>query len=276
MASGLRRSWLTAFSNAVRIRSASRAGIGRGGRLAQLPLLVGDGDLGRERRQHPPILGRQRPAAQHHGRGPRTTGTSMSPSSGCMHGWSPTLARHVHVPRSEPDRPVCRGAPLAGASLVRRSRLTAVIPNVSSTRSSNAGNACSPRSRLPASVNSVSASALARAASALRRAARSTTTLTRTATTTYAIDRDHVVDAVDREAVDRRREVPVEQQGAGHGGGERRVEAADERDDDDDHEVDAGRRWRGSCARAVPPAPASAPRAATAPTTRAEPAPPRA
>ena len=56
------------------------------------------------------------------------------------------------------------------------------MPNVSCTRASSASSACSPRSRLPASVDRVSASALARAASAERRADRSTTRDTSTAT----------------------------------------------------------------------------------------------
>ena len=86
------------------------------------------------------------------------------------------LATHVQVPRNPPvARPFDDAPPLAGAPLSRRSRVTLCTPKVSWTRCSSAGRACSPRSRLPASVESVSASALDRAASDVRRAARSTT-----------------------------------------------------------------------------------------------------
>ena len=85
------------------------------------------------------------------------------------------------------------------------------MPKVSRTRSSSAGSACSPRSRLPASVDSVSASALARAATTSRRAARSTTRDTSTVTSTKMTSATMLSRSVDRERVDRRREVVVEQ-----------------------------------------------------------------
>ena len=62
--------------------------------------------------------------------------------------------------------------------------MTEVIPNVSRSRSSNAGTAVSPRSTLPASTDRVCASAAARDASAVSRAATSTTELTSNATST--------------------------------------------------------------------------------------------
>ena len=67
-------------------------------------------------------------------------------------------------------------------ALVRSSNVTESRAKASRTCSSRAGSAVSPRSTLPASVPSISASAVARAACRVRRAARSTTELTSPAT----------------------------------------------------------------------------------------------
>ena len=81
-ASGVRRSWLTAASSAVRIRSASASGLAGRGLLGQPLLAQRERGLGGERLDDPPV-GRRRAA----GRAAPATGrrrrrTSTSPSAG--------------------------------------------------------------------------------------------------------------------------------------------------------------------------------------------------
>ena len=66
-ASGVRRSWLTAASSAVRIRSASASGPAVGGLPREPFLAQRDGGLGGERLDDAPVGGRQGAAAQDEG-----------------------------------------------------------------------------------------------------------------------------------------------------------------------------------------------------------------
>ena len=171
-ASGVRRSWLTAASRAVRIRSASASGPAVGRLLGQPLLAQRDGGLGGEGLQHAPVGGRQRPAAQRPARGRRRRARPRRPRrrrrrAAADGGGDPPAAG-----RRRPGRRVLGTAFEQGdASPARRS--PAAGPAAPPARRS-------PRSTLPARVDSISASAPARAASRVRRAARSTTALTAT------------------------------------------------------------------------------------------------
>ena len=153
------------------------------------------------RRTRTGCAGRRRTAGARAARGPGVSSISAvpSPSDGLLRRVRPE--RGEHLPRR-----------VAGA---RRSRLTLLHPE-GLLHAGEQGVAAhrSPRSRLPASADSVSASALARAASAERRADRSTTRETSTATSRKITKRQDVVGVGDRERVERRREVEVQQQAA--------------------------------------------------------------
>ena len=80
-ASGVRRSWPTAASSAVRIRSASASGAAAAAASLSRCRSSDHGGLGGERADEPLVLGAQRPAAQReHSVSP--AGTSVSASSG--------------------------------------------------------------------------------------------------------------------------------------------------------------------------------------------------
>ena len=83
-ASGVRRSWLTAESSAVRSRSASAERPGGGGLLGEPLLAQRDGGLGGERLDDPPVGGRQRWPRRTRVRSGRRPGPSTSPSSGAQ------------------------------------------------------------------------------------------------------------------------------------------------------------------------------------------------
>ena len=187
----------------VRAAQARHRGLGRRDRGAQVvadgveqrgPHPVGLGERARPRRRprrggaagrrrrparrtRPARAGPRRPARGRAGRG----SGRRRPAPRCRRLRAAGTGRRRRWPRTTRcraarRRSVCGAAPtLAGASVSRRSRVTLCTAKVSWTRCSSAGRACSPRSTLPASVDSVSASAFARAASEVRRAARSTT-----------------------------------------------------------------------------------------------------
>ena len=138
---------------------------GRLGGLGELPLPVRDRDLGGEGPEQPAVGGRQRAPVEREDEvlADLRFGVSLARFGGTF----TDAGDHLPVVG---DR--------SGAS-----RVTARAENVSWTRSSSAGSACSPRSRLPARAESVSASALARAARTERFADRSTTRETSAATT---------------------------------------------------------------------------------------------
>ena len=216
----------------VEQRGARAFGLGqrfdRARRLGELALPVGHRHLRGERGEDALVVAGQTPSAQHQRLVVVDLGDAVAVAPVVAAGSDRRAASTM--PRTRRAR--------------ARSRLTLRIPKVSCTRASNASSACSPRSRLPASVDSVSASALARDASADRRADRSTTRDTRTATSRNTPSARMFSRVGDRERVHRRREVEVQQQAAGDRRCQRGPEAADQAGDDDDQQVDATGRWR--------------------------------
>ena len=168
-ASGVRRSWLTAASSAVRIRSASASGRACGG-LGGEPLLAQrDGGLGGERLDDAAVGGRERPPAQHQ----RQVVVDGDLGVALARARRRSRRRRWPRPARRPGRADGRAVRAASGGVPAGSPSPA--PNVSRSRSSSAGSGRAPRSTLPATVARVCASALARAASRVRRAARSTT-----------------------------------------------------------------------------------------------------
>src|SRR5690348_8894231 len=174
-ASGVRRSWLTAASSAVRIRSASAIGraaaASAASRCCSSAVAAYAANAPRTRRSVA-ASGRPRSASISVG----VTVTSTSASCGLVTTGLPELA-------TGDQRGEAGGGRSAG-SAGRSSSVTDSMPNDSRTRSSTAARACCPRSTLPAVVTSSSDSAVARAACLLRRAASSTTELTTSPTRT--------------------------------------------------------------------------------------------
>ena len=166
---GVRRSWLTAPSNAVRARSDSvRTSTARAASASRrcrsaAPTSAANAVSRRwsSARNGCPTRARIRSAEM------SAVASAVAADAGAS---VPTAANTVHPMVSR------------GSGPWRCRRLTPRIPNVSWTRPSRADRACSPRSRLPARAASVSASAPRRAANADRRADRSTTRDTSTAT----------------------------------------------------------------------------------------------
>ena len=204
-ASGVRRSWLTAASSAVRIRSASASGRGLGGLLGEAFLAQRDGGLGGERLHDAAVGGGQRAAAQHQGEvvvdGHVDVALAGRPAGRVADGGGDLPRGRVLLP--------LRAAAGVRAALQQGDR---VRPKVSRSRSSSAVSGRAPRSTLPATVARVAASAQARAASRVRRAARSTTALTATATTTNTIRARTFSRSAIVEGVERRGEEVVQQQ----------------------------------------------------------------
>src|SRR5674476_176686 len=160
-ARGLRRSCPTAASSAIRIRSPSA--MGRAAAAAS---------LSRNRSRITAAWAAKAPttrwssARSDRPRSPSIrvspAGTWVSASCGRSHGSVPALATTVHSSAGP------REVPGPGADWrVRSSSVTELRGKASRTRSSKAGSAVSPRSTLPASVASISASAVAREAFAL-------------------------------------------------------------------------------------------------------------
>ena len=116
-------------------------------------------------------------------------------------------------------------------STTRRSRPTPVRPNAERRCSTISGSGSTSTTSL-ASTASVSAAAAAPAVSARWRA----DTATRTADDAHGDEEHdehgHVLGLTDGPRVDGRREVPIDEQEAGHGRGQRREQPADGRDDD--------------------------------------------
>ena len=96
---GVRRSWPTAASSAVRIRSASASGSAAAAASAEPVPVEDDGRLGGERPDDALVLGRQRAARAGRARGVSPAGTSVSASSGRR------TARCRHWPRPSTRRP---------------------------------------------------------------------------------------------------------------------------------------------------------------------------
>ena len=169
-ASGVRRSWPTAASSAVRIRSVAASGAAVAACSASRERSSSAPACAAKAPDHALVLGAQRAAAhdQHQPLAGRELGVRLLGGAGSA-GRPGGVATTVHVPWSGgPDR---------------SSNVTSVRPKASRTRSSRPASPVSPRSTLPASVPSVWDSADARAACRVRRAARSTTELTDAATT---------------------------------------------------------------------------------------------
>ena len=143
----MRRSWLTAASSAVRIRSASASGPRRRGLLGEALLAQRDGGLGGERLDDAPVGGGQRPAAQHQGEVVVDGHVGVALAGCAAAAGSPTVAATRQAAGSS-----LAGPGRAAASGPRSSRVTDVRPNVSRSRSSSAGSGRAPRSTLPATV----------------------------------------------------------------------------------------------------------------------------
>ena len=178
-ASGVRRSWLTAASSAVRILSASASGrAARPPRQAVLP----------QRHRRLAANASSTRGRTPSGVRPRRTSVTVVVDRDLGRALVGAAAglrrRRSRRSASSPDRPGGRAS--AAASARRSSSVTESSPKATRSRSSRSLGVLSPRSTLPARFASTSASALARAASRVRRAARSTTALTATATTTNA------------------------------------------------------------------------------------------
>jgi len=193
-ARGVRSSWLTAASRAVRMRLPSASSLAWSAsdcrRWRSRTTAAWAANAARMRRSS---AGSTQPVSASATWSP--TGTSTAASSGRSSSRSrPTRPAHVH----------------GATSLSRSSSATDSMPKVSRTRSSSASILVSPRSRLPARKERISDSARSRAAWWVHRAARSTTEATDTATAKDHESED-VLGVGDRDAVHRRGEVPVQQ-----------------------------------------------------------------
>ena len=240
-ASGVRRSWLTAESSAVRSPVGLGERLGRGGRLGQALLPQRDGGLGGERLDDPPVGGGQRCVRAGRARRRRRPGTSASPSAGVE-------ARLVADAGGDPPGAgsccSCPGSAAAsGAALQQGDAGEAEgLPELVEQRGQRRG--CRAARCRP--LWTVSPPRRGRAAaSRVRRAARSTTALTADGDEQEDDQREHVLPLGDGELVDRWGEVVVEQQEADDGGDQRRLEAADQGDRDDRDAGRAGCRWAG-------------------------------
>ena len=207
-ASGVRRSWLTAASSAVRIRSASASGRAAAACSASRSLAQRDGGLGGERLQHPAVGGGAAPGRAATSARSSSTGTSTSPVLGAVHGAAADAGR---------DPPGARLARRPGVAVGRALQQGDRRPGRRSPGPAPAAPAAagSPRSTLPARVDRVSRlGARPGPPRWVRRAARSTTALTATATATKTTSASEVLRLGDGEAVQRRGEEVVEQQEA--------------------------------------------------------------
>ena len=146
-ASGVRRSWLTAASRAVRMRLPSASSLAWSAsdcrRWRSRTTAAWAANAASTRRS---AAGSTRPDSASAMWSP--TGMSTSASSGYWQGCGPTLPAQVH----------------GSTSLSRSSRATDSMPKVSRTRSSSASRLVSPRSTLPARKERISDSARSRAA----------------------------------------------------------------------------------------------------------------
>ncbi len=176
-ASGVRRSWLTPASRAVRsaLLSAARRArpASRCSRRASSTVDACAANASSSRRS------RARSGRSGADRATRAmsspTGTRMSPSSGRSHGRSPTEARTDQ----SSSRPPCPVSPaVVPLPVPRSSTVTDVVPKVSATWCSSASRASRLRIIVEVITASARASASLSAASWLRRAAASTTQAT--------------------------------------------------------------------------------------------------
>ena len=216
---GVRRSWLTAASSAVRspVGLGERAARRRPARPAAR-CRSATAAWAANASSDPAVLGGQRRVRA--GRATRSSSTGISvvrparraSRQGCVADARPRPARRAgsSLARSGADRP---------ASGSRSSRVTAVRPKVSRSWSSSAGSGRLAAQHAAGQRSTASRPRrVARAASRVRRAARSTTALTISATATNDDEREDVLPLGDGELVQRRGEVVVEQQRAGDGG----------------------------------------------------------
>ena len=195
-ASGVRRSWPTAASSAVRTLLASASGAASAAaRLSRM---------------------RSSTTAAWAANAPTRRWSSACSSRPRRASTSGLAGGHLGVGVAGPRAPLARRWPrTAQPSSVRSSSVTEVEaeglphPLAASRRAPS-----SPPSTLPARLARVRDSAAARAACRVRRAARSTAELTSAATSDEDEQRERVVGLADGQRVQRRREVVVEQQRA--------------------------------------------------------------
>ena len=200
-ASGVRRSWLTAWRSAVRSWSASVS------RAATAASACSRRDCRARTRLDRNVRSTRWSSADRWA--PRRTRTAVpsavrsqrSPSNGSVGGSGPELASMIHPSsRLDSSETASSGERACGAG-----------------RAGRAAGSGSPM-RMPLVRASVPASARACSASRLRLATRSTRTLAPAAAATKMSEGGHVLGVADRERVDRRHEVPVDEQRGADGG----------------------------------------------------------